>query len=80
MFYFYLREMNDLRNQFYQLQEGFMPQVVWDTSSRGQIVRAMTIGAALGRPCNADIEFRNELNRVASQEGLAQCNGEATWD
>ena len=80
VFYFYLREMNDLRNQFYQLQEGFLPRIVWDTSSRGQIVRAMTIGAALRRTCNDDIEFRNELNRVASEEGVSQCISDGIWE
>lgn len=78
--YFYLREINDVRTQYYLLQEGYLPQIVWDTSSRGQIMRIMPLAAALGRPCNRDIEFRAELNRVAAEEGLPQCTGDGTWD
>ena len=78
--YFYLREINDVRTQYYLLQEGYLPQIVWDTSTRGQIARIMPLAAALGRRCNRDLEFQAELNRVAREEGLPQCTGDGDWE
>ena len=77
--YYYLREVNDVRNQFLQLQAGYMSETLWDTSSRSQIVRLMHIAAALNRGCNRDLELANELNRVAREEGAPQCLGENEW-
>ena len=79
VFYFYLREINDLRAQYIQMQQGYLPEVVWNTSSRGQVIRTMTLAAAFNRPCNRDEEFRNELNRIAAEEGIPQCSGESAW-
>jgi hypothetical protein len=79
VFYFYLREINDLRNQFFQLQQGYFPEVVWNTSSRSQVVRTTAMAAALGRPCNRDKEFQAELNRIAGEEGGLQCTGVGDW-
>ena len=79
VFYFYLREINDLRVQYIQMQQGYLPELVWNTSSRGQVIRTMTLAAALKRPCNRDEAFKNELNRIAAEEGIPQCSGESTW-
>ena len=68
LIYFYQREINDIRTQFYLLQEGYLPQIVWDTSTRGQISRIMPLAATLGRPCNRDLDLRAELNRIAAEE------------
>ena len=76
--YVYLSEVNDLRNQFYQYQEGYFPERIWNTSSRAQAIRMMDYAYALNRRCNADLEFRAELNRIAAEEGLPQCTG-VTW-
>ena len=73
-FYTYLCEINDIRNQFFQYQEGYLPQRIWDTSSRGQIRRLLDMTTTFSQNCNADLEFRAELNRIAAEEGLAQCH------
>jgi hypothetical protein len=78
--YFYLREINDVRTQYYMLQEGYLPRVVWETSTRSQIERIMSLAAALGRRCNRDTEFQAALNEVASEAGLPQCTGDRIWD
>jgi hypothetical protein len=74
----YFREVNDIRNQFYQYQEGYFPQRIWDTSSRGQIIRMIEFAVLLERPCNADQELQAELNRIAAEEGMPQCH-EDKW-
>jgi hypothetical protein len=73
--YYYLREVNDVRNQFLQRQAGYLPETLWETSSRSQVVRLMSVAAALGRSCNRDKEFQEELNRIAREEGSPQCTG-----
>jgi hypothetical protein len=72
--YTYFREANDIRNQFFQYQEGYLPAQIWHTSSRAQTIRMMDLAVALGRECNADREYQEELNRIAAEEGLPQCN------
>jgi len=72
----YFRELNDIRNQFYQFKEGFLPGVIWNVGSRGQIVRMIELASVLGRGCNSDPEFRAEINRIAADEGLPQCRGD----
>ena len=41
---FYHREINDIRNQHYQYQQGFLPQESWDASTYGQVVRLLNLG------------------------------------
>jgi len=77
--HFYLREINDVRTQYYLLQERYLPQIVWDTSTRGQISRIMPLAAAFGRRCNRDLDFQAELNRVATEEGMPECTGNGEW-
>ncbi len=45
----YFREFEDIRNQYYQYQEGYLPKRIWDTSTRAQIVRMIQLAAALKR-------------------------------
>jgi hypothetical protein len=77
--YYYLREVNDIRNQFLQRQAGYLPETLWETSTRLQIGRMMNIAAALNRRCNRDREFAGELNRIAREEGAPQCLGDNEW-
>ncbi len=81
VFYVYLREINDVRNQFYQYQQGYLPQVVWDASSRGQIMRLLNLAAALGRPerFEGDADFKAEIKRIAEEENLPFPNDDGTW-
>jgi len=64
--------LNDVRNQFYQYQEGFLDERIWSTSTRGQIVRVLRdlpyFYPDLGQP--VDPEFKAALNTVAREEGL----------
>ena len=78
--YYYLREMNDLRVQFLQLQAGYLPRELWDTSSRQQIIRTLRIAAAFKRPCSSDMAFVSELNRVAREEGIRECLDRGDWE
>jgi hypothetical protein len=74
VYFAYLRDFNDIRNQFFQYQEGYLPQRIWDTSSRGQIGRLLGMAPTFSRDCNADLEFQVELNRIAAEDGLPQCH------
>ena len=75
-YYAFLREYNDIRNQFFQYQEGYLPQRIWETSSRGQIGRMLEMAPILSRGCNADSDFQAELNRIAAEDGLPQCHND----
>ena len=80
VFYYYLREMNDLRAQFLQLQAGYLPRDLWDTSSRNQVIRTLRFAAAFKRPCSSDRDFVDELNRIAREEGIMECISSGTWE
>ena len=73
-YFVYLREYKDIRNQFFQYKEGYLPQRNWDNSSRGQISRLLELTPVLSRGCNADSEFQSEINRIAAEAGLTQCH------
>ena len=79
--YTYVRDINDIRNQFYQYQQGYLPQVVWDASTRGQIVRLLNLGSALGRPerFEGDAEFKAEIQRIAEEEKMTFPNDDGVW-
>ena len=72
--YLYFRELNDIRSQYYMYQEGLLPQEIWDEATRGQIVRMMQLERALKWGCNPDSAFNVVLNRIASEEGVPECN------
>jgi hypothetical protein len=77
----YYRDIGDIRNQFYQYQQGYLPQEVWDASTRGQIVRLLNLGAALGRPerFEGNAEFKAEIRRVAEEEKVPFPNDDGAW-
>ena len=72
--FLYFREINDIRSQYYMYREGLLPQEFWDEATRGQIVRMMRLERALQWDCNPDSEFFVVLNRIASEEGVPECN------
>ena len=79
--YEYLTYVNDLRNQFYQYQEGYLPPRIWHTSSRSQMIRMIDLASALGRGCgNRDPDFVAEVKRIATEEGLPRCNDAGEWE
>lgn len=77
----YYREINDIRNQFYQYQQGFLPKEVWDASTRGQITRLLSLGAALQIPekFEGNAEFRTEIRRIAEEEVAPFPNEDGAW-
>ena len=74
VFSYYFREINDIRSQYYMYQDGLLPQVIWDESTRGQIVRMMQLRNALQRRCDPTTGLNTIVNRIASEEGIPQCN------
>lgn len=64
--------LNDVRNQFYQYQQGFLDEVIWRTSTRGQIARLLRdlphFFPVPPRPI--DSEFVALMNAIAKEEGL----------
>ena len=79
--YTYYRDINDIRNQFYQYDQGYLSQEIWEASSRGQIIRLLNLGAALGRPerFEGNAEFKAEIRRVAEEEKAPFPNDDGAW-
>jgi hypothetical protein len=77
----YYREINDIRNQFYQYRQGYLPQEIWDTSIRAQIVLLLGLGAALKIPerFEGDAEFNSELRRIAEVENAPFPDDNGKW-
>ncbi len=81
--YRYFREFDDIRNQYYQYQEGYLPQRIWDTSTRAQIVRMIQLAAALDREwvsLDVEPEFKSAIFRIAIEEGLPIPNEDGVWE
>ena len=81
--YRYFRDFDDIRNQYYQYQEGYLPKRVWDSSTRAQIVRMMRLAAALDRKwisVDAEREFKSAIFRIATEEGLPTPNEDGVWE
>lgn len=81
--YRYFRDFEDIRNQYYQLKEGYLPQRIWDSSTRAQIVRMIGLAAALNRKwvsLDAEREFKTEIFRIAAEEGLPTPNEDGVWE
>ena len=74
------REGNDIQGQYLLYRDGLLPELVWNTGTRGQIVRWMQLRAALGRPCYSNVEVNDVLNSIAAEEGLLQCHGDGVWE
>lgn len=69
--YYALTEFNDVRNQFYQYQQGFLDEAIWETSTRGQIQRLLPLlPAFMGTVQRLDPDFKAALDAVAAEEGL----------
>ncbi len=76
----FYRDFNHVANQLYQYQEGYLPQEVWYTSSRNQIERLISLGADLGRErMGSNPAFREELRRIADEEGLPYPDDDGVW-
>ena len=77
----YYRDISDIRNQFYQYQQGYLPQEVWDASTRGQIIRLLNLGSALGRPerFEGNAALKAEIKDIAETEKAPFPNDDGTW-
>jgi hypothetical protein len=71
-FYYHLGEYHNLRTQFVQYRGGYLDPQIWETSSRGQIVRLAQAWPYFfeGTPDYVDREFGEYINQVAIEEGL----------
>lgn len=82
--YRYFREFDDIRNQYYQYQEGYLPERIWRTSTRSQIRRLLGYAAALGDNWDGENlfedDFRVVLMEIAEEEGFPVHKGQGVWE
>jgi hypothetical protein len=77
--YYALTEFNDIRNQFYQYQQGFLDEAIWDTSTRGQVERLLPlVPVFLGTVQRLDPEFKAMLDQIAEEAGLPRVEDGST--
>jgi len=78
----FLSNINDVRNQYYLYSQGYLAKEVWDAQSRNQASRMIASAYALG--LNERFEgnpgFRDELRRIAEEDGLPFPNEDGSWD
>ena len=65
-----LLELNDLRNQYYQHQKGYLDQTMFDTSTESQAMGLMQIITYMGDLRPSDPEFVEYLNSIARKYNL----------
>jgi hypothetical protein len=80
--YYYFREYEDLRSQYFQYVEGYVSEQYWRSAIRSQITRLIELMAALGETW--DDETRNRpfpalLIQIAKEDKLATLNSEGVW-
>ncbi len=81
--YYYYREFDELRNQFFQYQQGYLPEQFWDTAIRVQIGRMVSLMAAMRHTWSDETrleEFRSAVIQIATEDGLATPNAEGVWE
>ena len=81
--YYYYREFDELRNQFFQYQQGYLPEQFWDTAIRVQIGRMVSLMAAMRLSWSDETrleEFRSAVIQIATEDGLATPNAEGVWE
>ena len=80
---YYFREYDELRNQFFQHQQGYLPDQFWDTAIRGQIGRLVRLMAAMRTTWDEDTQqapFGLAVIQIAKEDGLATPNAEGVWE
>jgi hypothetical protein len=75
--YYCLLQFNDVRNQYYQYQQGLLDESIWETSTRGQIARMLEIHhlfvpGNVGNPL--DPGFKKVLDEIARERGFPTLN------
>ena len=67
-----LSQIHDIRTQFVQYKAGYLDERIWETSTKGQIVRLASIWPYFfdSTPDYVDLEFAGYLNEVAEEAGL----------
>ncbi len=80
--YLYLRDINDLRNQYFLYSQGFLAGEVWDSSTRSQAIRLLRRAEAIGdrEQFEGDPGFRETLKRIAEDENLPFPNEGGFWN
>ena len=74
------RDGNDIQGQYLLYRDGFLDELVWNTGTRGQIIRHTYLRAAFGRACYSNTEFQDVLNNIAAEEDAPQCHGDGVWE
>jgi hypothetical protein len=79
---YFFREYDELRNQFFQYQRGYLPDEFWNTAIRVQIRRLVELMAALRTAWDDDMQrdpFRAAVIQIAKEDGLATPNANGVW-
>ena len=80
--YYYFREYEDLRGQYHQYLEGYVPEQYWQTAIRSQIIRLIPLAAAFGDTWDATVQerpFPSAVIQIAKDEGLPYPDSEGVW-
>jgi hypothetical protein len=80
---YYFREFDELRNQFFQYQQGYLPDRFWDTAIRSQIGRMVRLMVALRTTWDEETQqnpFGSAVIQIAKEDGLAEPNAEGVWE
>lgn len=71
MRYYVFLQGNDIRNQFYQYQQGVLDESIWSTSTRAQIVRMLQLRHLFVPVAERhDPRYKEVLDDIAREHGL----------
>jgi hypothetical protein len=79
---YFFREYDELRNQFFQYQRGYLPDEFWNTAIRQQIRRLVELMAAMRVTWDEEMRkdpFRATVIKIAKEDGLATPDADGVW-
>lgn len=81
--YYYFREYEDLRGQYFQYLEGYVTEQYWDSAIRTQVERLIDLAVGLEVKWDTEMQkdaFRSEVIEIARQTGRGSLNSEGVWE
>ena len=79
---YFFREFDELRNQYFQYQRGYLPDEFWNAAIRDQIRRLVELMAAMRTAWDDEMQkdpFRAAVIQIAEEDGLATPNADGVW-
>ena len=80
--YYYFREYEDLRGQYFQYQDGYVSEQYWDSVIKEQIRRLIDLAVALDVTWTPEMrrdQFRSTVIEISEETGRGRLDADGVW-